>query len=107
MIIAITELKLKSPIHWFPFIAKAIPSFNQAIASEGVLHHETSSKGWRYQRTLTAWESEAHMRKFVVSGAHLKAMKSFSKLANGSRYTHWVAHEVPSWEEALSKLNQA
>lgn len=39
------------------------------------------------------------LRTFVGTGPHLKAVKSFRKIATGSTY-HYESDTIPSWEEA-------
>jgi hypothetical protein len=57
------------------------------------------------QCTLTAWVDRESMLHFMRSGIHLKAMKSFHKIATGS--THGYESETkPSWDEAFSILTE-
>ena len=56
-------------------------------------------------RTITVWKSEADMVRFRNSGAHLKAMKhskSYGEIASIS----WEAEAIPSWKEAIQKLDR-
>jgi hypothetical protein len=98
MIISITGLKPKSFWHTLPFWYRAIPSFNQAKKAPGNLFCEVRQiQG--IQHTLTAWNNMESLRTFVGAGPHLKAVKSFRKIATGSTY-HYESDAVPSWEEA-------
>jgi hypothetical protein len=45
------------------------------------------------------------MLNFMRSGVHLKAMKSFHKIAVGRTYGY-EAEQVPSWSEAFALLQQ-
>ena len=98
VIISITGLKPRSFWHTLPFWFRAIPSFNQAKNASGNLFCEVKQiQG--IQHTLTAWKNQESLQAFVGSGPHLKAVKSFRKIATGSTY-HYESDAVPSWEEA-------
>jgi hypothetical protein len=102
MYISITGLKPKGFIGFIRFWRLAIPSFQQAQTAKGNLHCAVKRiKG--QQCTLTAWESREIMLEFMRSGAHLKAMKAFSKIATGKTYGY-EAEQVPSWDEAFEVL---
>jgi hypothetical protein len=82
----------------------AIPSFNQAKNAIGILHCETKRIQGN-QCTLTAWKSRDHMLQFMRSGVHLKAMKSFHKIATGK--THgFVSDTIPTWNDAFELLQK-
>ena len=98
MIISITGLKPKSYWHTIPFWYRAVPSFTQAKKATGNLFCEVKRIGG-IQHTLTAWDNIENLRSFVSSGPHLKAVKSFRKIATGSTY-HYESDTIPTWAEA-------
>jgi hypothetical protein len=102
MYISITGLKPKGIISFFRFWRLAIPSFAQAQSAEGILFSQVKRKGG-YQCTLTAWESRDHMLAFMRSGAHLKAMKAFHKIATGRTYGY-ESDQIPTWDNAYTDL---
>ncbi len=104
MHISITGLKPKGIIGWFRFWQLAIPSFTQAKTAEGNVYCEVK-KIAGFQCTLSAWESRDQMLVFLRSGAHLNAMKAFSKIATGRTYGY-EASTVPSWQEAFQLLQE-
>lgn len=104
MYISITGLKPKNFWGILKFWKLAIPSFNQAKSADGNLYCSVKKING-VQCTLTAWVDRESMLHFMRSGIHLKAMKSFHKIATGS--THgYVSETIPSWEEAFSILTE-
>lgn len=100
--ISITGLKPKGILSFITFWRLAIPSFQQAQKAEGIKFCEVKRmKG--FQCTLTAWESREAMLNYLRSGAHLVAMKSFSKIATGRTYGY-ESNIIPSWSEAFQIL---
>jgi hypothetical protein len=81
------------------------PSFRQAQNAKGNLFCEVKNING-YQCTLTAWENRDIMLAFMKSGVHLKAMKSFRKIATGKTYGYESAN-VPSWSEAFDLLQSS
>ena len=104
MHISITGLKPKGLIGWLRFWRLAIPSFTQAKSAEGNVFCEVKKING-FQCTLSAWESREQMLVFLRSGAHLKAMKAFSKIATGRTYGY-ESDTVPSWQEAFQLLQE-
>jgi hypothetical protein len=102
--ISITGLKPNGFLSFFRFWRLAIPSFNQARTAEGILFCETKNIQGN-QCTLTAWESREHMLNFMRSGVHLKAMKSFHKIATGKTYG-FESDTIPQWKEAFELLQK-
>ena len=78
----------------------AIPAFKKAKSSDGILFCEAKLvKG--YYHTFTVWDSKESMIKFVLSHAHLKAIKAYPKIAKGFTVTY-EGDNIPSWEDALT-----
>ena len=66
---------------------------------------EMKNTGFGYLHfTLSVWESEADMKDFARSGAHLKAMKSSQKLSTEIRIYTFQSEQVPDWKEAKQLL---
>ena len=102
MHISITGLKPKGIIGCLKFWLYAIPSFKKASHSEGILFCEVKNiKG--VHCTLTAWQTIDHMKTFVRSGVHLKAMKQFHTIATGKTYGY-ESDTIPNWQEAFDLL---
>lgn len=104
MYISLTGLKPKGFLSFIKFWTLAIPSFNQAQNSEGNLFCQVKKING-YQCTLTAWESREHMLVFMRSGVHIKAMKSFHKIATGKTFGY-ESDTIPDWKTAFHLLEE-
>lgn len=104
MIASVTELRLKNFWCFLKFIPHAVKCNRQAARSEGLVSMEVGNDGFLIQRTLTVWQDEQVMLKYVRTGAHLEAMKAFRHLANKSYTARYNVERTPTWEEALKYL---
>ncbi len=95
--VSITGLKPKNFWAIFAFWRHAIPSKIQAEKSPGLLLSGVKKING-IQHTLTIWESKKHMLDYIHKDAHLKAIKSFRKIATGKTFGY-EAESVPTWEE--------
>lgn len=80
----------------------AAPSFMQASKAEGNVFAQTKDVSGCHH-TLTVWESKQSMRKFLVSGAHAKAMKITMEISDldKTKVYGYETDTMPTWEEAL------
>lgn len=100
--VSVTGLRLKNRFHVLLFWRHAMPSYNQAREADGnVLTDALKRNGVHH--TLTVWESEAAMKRFLYRGAHRKAIKTFPKIATGTTWSY-ASDEIPSWPDALAQL---
>ncbi len=95
--VSITGLKPKNLWSVFFFWRYAIPSKIQADSAEGILFSSVKKING-IQHTLTAWESRDHMKAYIHSGNHLKALKVFRKIASGKTFG-FDSDRIPSWDE--------
>jgi hypothetical protein len=95
--ISITGLELKSVLSAPAFWWHAIRSMQQARSAPGIIQADARQINGVHH-TLTVWDSEAAMRRYLVSGAHLEAMKAFHSLATG-RTIGYLAERPPDWDE--------
>lgn len=95
--VSITGLRLKGPHHAPLFWWHAVRSMMQAQSAPGNLRAETRTINGVHH-TLTVWTDEAAMRRFLGSGAHLRAMRVYRKMANGSTLG-FLAETPPDWDE--------
>lgn len=95
--VSITGLRLKSPFHAAWFWWHAIRSMMQAHGAPGNLHADARAING-VQHTLTVWTDKAAMRRFIVTGAHAKAMRAFPQIATGSTFG-FETDRVPDWAD--------
>lgn len=101
--ISVTGFTLKSMLYLPKFMAYSIPAARQAAEAEGNLFSEQ-----RYidgvLHTLTAWKDKQSMRRYMLSGAHAKAMKITQDVGNleyGTKTYGYESESIPTWTEAL------
>lgn len=104
MYISVTGLKLKARRHFIKFWRHAIPSFKQAEAAEGNVYSAVKSVDG-YHHTITVWKTKKDMKRYVLSGAHLDAMRQFDEIATG-KITAWEGDDIPTWDEALARWHR-
>lgn len=95
--VSITGLRLKSPFHAAWFWWHAIRSMVQAQRAPGNLRADARAING-VQHTLTVWTDRAAMRRFIVTGAHAKAMRAFPQIATGSTFG-FETDCVPDWAD--------
>ena len=102
MILVVTCIKLKSPLHFFALANNARLILNQLKKTQ---YAGFKKKGfWTTHYTISLWNNESDMKAFASSGAHLKAMQQSAKIAKEIRTATVNYTEMPSWEVALKLL---
>jgi len=95
--VSITGLELKRKRHTFRFLWHALRAVRQARHARGILKAELNTiNGVRH--TLTVWESEADMRRFLYQGAHRAAIRVFPNIATGKTFG-FTTTEVPGLDD--------
>ena len=100
--VSITGLRVKKLIHYLKFFWLAIRSMQQAKHSAGLIRVEARTINGMHH-TLSIWENESFMRKFLVTGAHLQAMQAFKKIATGKTVGFTTANP-PEWSQVHAIL---
>lgn len=95
--VSITGLTLKKPWHVFRFYRHAASSLRQAKRANGNLRTEVQTINGVHH-TLTVWDDEAAMRRFLYRGAHKRAIKAFGTIATGKTFG-FATDQIPSWDE--------
>ena len=104
--ISITRLRVRS-FRFLPLFAlytwrtlrqvKRSPGFQ-----EGGLLPDRNFTFW----TMTAWDSQADMRRYMTAGAHMAAMPKLMEWCDEASVAHWEQTEaaLPSWAEADRRM---
>jgi len=101
MLISTTKFSLESRWLYPAFFLDTYRVVKQVRKSGGIVHLRIQPISLR---TITAWKCETDMLNFRNSGAHMKAMKQ-SKSYGEITSTSWEADAIPSWSEAIQKLD--
>lgn len=104
--ISITRLKLRSL--WFvpSFAVHTWASLRQVRVAggfqDGALLTDRSLTFW----TMTAWDSEDSMRRYIIAGAHKQAMAKLMNWCDEASVVHWQQGQagLPSWTEADRRM---
>ncbi|MEL6204098.1 MAG: hypothetical protein AAFR47_02135 [Pseudomonadota bacterium] len=97
MYVSITGLRTKGPWAAPLFWWHAVASMRQAQTADGCLAADARTiDGVHHTRSL--WRSEADMRAFLQTGAHLKAVRRFRQIAAGKTFG-FAADALPDWDE--------
>ena len=85
------------------FWRHAIPSKLQAEAADGNIQASTTYRNG-IMHTLTVWQDRKSMTRYMVSGAHAKAMKVIKDISNpgGTKIYGYESETIPTWDEALA-----
>jgi heme-degrading monooxygenase HmoA len=103
MRITITSIELRSFWQFFTLANHGRKIQGQAKNAPGFV--KMKNTGWgRLHFTLSIWESEAAMKQFARTGAHLEAMKQSTKLGKEIRTHTFESDAIPNWKEVKQLL---
>jgi len=102
--VSVTGVRLKSAWHRPRFEWHAISSFLQARSAKGNVSASVTVRNG-INHTLTVWEDRKSMTRFMVSGAHARAMKVVDIVCDpdGNKVHGYESDTIPTWEEALKE----
>lgn len=105
MRITITSIQLRSAWQFFSLSNHGRKIQAQAKKSPGFV--KMKNTGWgKLHYTLSIWESEASMKAFARTGAHLEAMKQSAKLSHEIRTLTIESETIPDWKEVKRLLSE-
>lgn len=107
-LISITRLRVRS-IRYLPqFIWYALRSKSQAQRAAGCLAVSVLREANNTYWTNTAWQDEAAMRSFMLSGSHRRVMPKLKQWCDEAAIVHWEQEggELPDWMEAHQRMVQ-
>ncbi len=95
--VSITGLRMKSPLQFFRFWFHATASMAQARRAPGNLGASAQTINGVHH-TLTIWENETAMRRFLYRGAHRRAIRAFPSVGSGKTFGYETP-EPPGWDQ--------
>jgi hypothetical protein len=95
--VSITGLELKRAWHAPVFWRHAIASMSQAQQADGCLSADARTINGVHH-TLSIWETHDKMLAYLRTGAHLKAMQTFEKIATGKVFG-FETDTPPNWSD--------
>jgi hypothetical protein len=115
-LISVTRLRVRSFLYLPGFLWDTFHSVRQVQRSPGFLGGRLLVNAGYVFWTMTAWQNEAAMNGYRISGAHSKAMPKLLHWCNEAAVVHWTheSREIPEWQQAqqhmvekgrLSKVN--
>jgi hypothetical protein len=106
--VSLTRLRVRSV--WFlpGFFLYAFRAERQVKRAAGFLRGALLPDRDRTFWTMTAWDSEANMRSYMVSGAHKEAMPKLMHWCDEASVAHWTQEEdaLPSWGQADERMRK-
>ena len=102
--VSITELVLHSALHWPRFALHASASMAQSRSAPGNRSAEACQIG-AVHHTLSVWDNREAMGRYLRAGAHLRAMRAFSKIGHGKTYG-FETETPPKWDDVPKLYEQ-
>ncbi|MGB2621506.1 MAG: DUF3291 domain-containing protein [Candidatus Acidiferrum sp.] len=105
-LVSVTRLRVRSWRFMPMFLVYALRSSRQASRAEGNLALKLLPDRRQTFWTITLWTSEAAMKRFMISGAHGRAMRKLLHWCDEAALVHWTQETdaLPSWLEAHARL---
>jgi hypothetical protein len=104
--ISITRLRVRS-IRFLPFFVLYVyRSLRQVKASSGFqCGGLLADRSWTFW-TMTAWDNQESMRRFMTTGSHSAAMPRLLDWCDEASVVHWDQAEaaLPTWTEADQRM---
>ncbi|MCJ2009387.1 DUF3291 domain-containing protein [Methylobacterium sp. J-092] len=104
--ISITRLRIRSWRFMPPFVVDTLRSLSQTKAAPGFIGGSLLADRKRTFWTLTLWTDQSDMRRYMISGAHRKAMPKLLGWCDEASVAHWTqeAEDIPTWDEAAERM---
>jgi hypothetical protein len=108
-IVSVTRLQLRSARFLLGFIVHAARSRRQAMATAGCLHVQVRRTRGLSFWTISMWDGEESLRRFLSEGDHRRAMARLPGWCDEAAVVHWsdAGAQLPSWESAAARLQQS
>ncbi len=106
--VSATRLRVRAWRFMLPFYLHAFLSSRQARRAPGSLRVWVLNEEDRIFWTCTVWESQAAMRAYMASGAHLRAMPRLMAWCDEASVAHWQQEgvEAPDWAQVHERMQR-
>jgi hypothetical protein len=104
--VSITRLRIRSVRYLLPFTLYTLRSLRQVKKSPGFEGGGLlPDRSWTFW-TMTAWDKEESMRRYMTTGSHKAAMPKLLDWCDEASVVHWNQPEaaLPSWTEADERM---
>lgn len=104
--ISITRLRVRS-VRFLPFFALyTFRALRQVRASSGFQGGGLLADRHQTFWTMTAWDSQESMRRYMTAGPHKAAMPRLVSWCDEASVVHWEQPEaaLPTWDEADRRM---
>ncbi len=104
--VSITRLRLRS-VRFLPFfVVHTLRSLRQVKRAPGFCSGSLlPDRGWTFW-TLTLWDKQSSMRRYMTEGSHRQAMPYLMEWCDEASVVHWEQSEsdLPAWDEADRRM---
>lgn len=104
--VSVTRLRIRSARFLPSFAWQTYRSLQQIRRAEGFKDGSIlADRRWTFW-TMTVWDSQEDMRRYMTEGAHRKAMPYLLDWCDEASVVHWTqpGAEVPAWTEADERM---
>lgn len=106
--VSITRLRIRSWRFLPSFIFDTFKALGQARRAEGFLAGSLLADRKFTFWTMTVWRDQTDMKRYMTSGAHLKAMPKLLEWCDEASIVHWHQTEgsCPDWHHADRRMRR-
>jgi hypothetical protein len=108
-LVSITRLRVRSIRFLPPFAVHVLRSRNQVRRAPGFQGGSLLLDwGWAFW-TMTAWDTQESMRRYMTTGAHRTVMPYLPDWCDEASIVHWTqpGTTLPSWAEADRRMRES
>jgi hypothetical protein len=104
--VSITRLRIRSWRFMPAFLIRTSATQRQVRIAPGFLGGALLADAGRTFWTMTLWRGQEDMRRYMASGAHLRAMPKLLGWCDEASVAHWIqdGDTAPDWAEADRRM---
>jgi hypothetical protein len=107
--VSLTRLRIRS-VRFLPmFVVHMLASLRQVKRATGFQHGALlADRNWTFW-TMTAWDDQESMRRYMTTASHKSAMPHLLDWCDEASVAHWMQAEeaLPSWAEADNRMRRS